>query len=99
MFFPSEHSSSRVRIIKTSQGENKKTDLNEIEHFKQQFQTNKTFLMQWFEVLEWTNYIQKKHNSKELIFETFIELSTKHWSISLEEMRVLFKIINANSKY
>jgi hypothetical protein len=78
--------------------ENQKTDSNEIVHFKQQFQTNKAFLSQWFEVLEWTNYIQKKHNSKELIFETFIELSSRHWGIFLEEVRAIFKIINANSK-
>lgn len=81
-----------------SKGNFQEIDLNGIEHFKQQFKTNKTFLSQWFEVVEWTNYMQKKTNSKQLIFETFIELSAKHWSISLDEMRVLFKIIHAKGK-
>lgn len=78
--------------------ENQKGDVNEIDNFKQQFHTNKTLLIQWFEILEWANYIQKRYNSKGLIFEAFIKLSSRHWAISLEEMKIIFKIINANSK-
>lgn len=78
--------------------QNQESSLYELKQFKQLFKTNKAFVLQWFEVLEWTNYIQKKHNSKELIFKTFIELSSKHWAISLNEMRAIFKIINTNSK-
>lgn len=77
---------------------NQKTDLNTVANFKRQFKANKSFTLQWFEVLEWTNYIQKKTNSKQFLFETFMELSLKHWTIPLNEMRPLFKMINTHGK-
>jgi hypothetical protein len=73
------------------------TDLHGLNHFKQQFKANKTFFLQWFELIEWTNYIQKKYNSKQLLYKNFIELSEKHWAVSLPEISKIFKILFENS--
>ena len=73
-------------------------DLNGIEGFKQQFKANKSFFLQWLEIVEWTNYLQKKSNLKQLILKNFIDLSAKHWAISVDEMNLVFKILNANNK-
>lgn len=73
------------------------TDLNGTEDLKQQFKENKTFLLQWFEAVEWTNYIQKKSNLKQQIFKNFTELSAKHWTISLDQIRAIFKTITTKN--
>jgi hypothetical protein len=70
----------------------------EIKLLKEKLAKEKALTSQWLELLNWINYSLKKLSAKQLIFEKFVQLSKLHWDISLEEIKLFFKIMNNDSK-